>query len=171
MMSPPPDGISANALDMQKGYANPLPLVLLTLLLIAGLIGLMGGNPSPKQGVENQNLKFSIHSPTIVRSGMTFETQFTVRAKRPIHQLSLSVSDGLWRDMTINTMIPSATEEAYRDGAHHFTFSDLPSGGQFQFKVDGQVNPPLIGKVRGPIIVWDGPTKLAEIDFQTMVLP
>lgn len=171
MVSPPPDGISTQALYVQKGYANPLPLILLTMLMIAGLMGLMGGNPSPTRWVENQNLRLSIHSPAIVRSGMAFETKFAIYAKRPIHQLSMSVSDGLWRDMTINTMIPAATEEIYRDGAHHFIFSDLPSGEQFQFKVDGQINPPLIGKVRGPITVWDGPTKITEIDFKTMVLP
>lgn len=171
MSSKRPDGISYEATKVRLGYANPLPLILLTIFMIAGLTGFMGGNKSPELKVENSNVVFALHGPTIIRNGMAFETRFTVQAKRPIRQLAISVPNALWRDMTINSMIPAASDENANDGSYHFIFSELPAGQMFQLKVDGQINPPLIGHVQGPITLWDGPTKLAVINYRTKVLP
>lgn len=170
-MSDPPDGIGREMARVERGRANPLPLILVTLFMIAGLMGFMGGQPSPVKRVENENVIIEIHGPNILRNGMTFETHITVQAKQPIRNLSFSIADTLWRDMTINTMIPAASDEDYRNGSYHFAFSELAAGEEFQFKIDGQINPPLVGSVQGPITLWDGPKKLAVVDFRRRILP
>ncbi len=167
----PPDGIAPEAAKPKNHRASPVPLILLASLMAIGLGGALGGHPSAQHLVETDDVKFRVSSPDRLRNGMVFETLVEVEAKRPIRQLAVSISDGLWRDMTINTMIPAAETEEYRGGAHRFVFSALQPGERFHFKIDGQINPPLLGQVRGSIDAWDGDRRLAAINLHTKVLP
>lgn len=171
MAAEPPDGISPDATRPQERRANPAPLIALAALMIAGLAGLLGGHPSARHQIETEDVIFRVTSPERLRNGMVFETLVEVEAKRPVQQLAVGISDGLWRDMTINTMIPAAETEDYRSGSHRFVFSELRPGDLFRFKVDGQINPPLLGQAKGDIAAWDGDRKLATINLQTKVLP
>lgn len=171
MVSAPPDGIHPEATSPPARRANPAPLLLLALLMVVGLAGPLGGHPSARQKIETDDVILRVMSPDRLRNGMVFETLVEVEAKRPIQQLAVGISDGFWRDMTINTMIPAAETEEYRNGSHRFAFSRLQSGDIFRFKVDGQVNPPLLGQVRGAITAWDGNRKLAAVTLRTTVLP
>lgn len=171
MIPEPLDNSVPDAKQSGHGRANPTPLIILAILMIVGLSGLLGGARSSRQQVENENVILTVNTPETLRNGMIFETLVEVQAKRPVKQLTVGVSNALWRDMTINTMIPAASEEEYRDGSHHFVFSDLQPGDVFRFKVDGQINPPLFGEIKGTITVGNSNTKLATVDLRTRVLP
>ena len=171
MVLAPPDGIPPDAARPHERRANPAPLILLAVLMILGLAGALGGHPPSRHQVETADVVFHVLSPDRLRNGMVFETLVEIEAKKPVRQLVVSISDGLWQDMTINTMIPAAETEEYRGGFHRFSFSGLQSGEVFRFKVDGQINPPLLGQVRGTVAAWDGSRKLAAINLRTKVLP
>ena len=40
----------------------------------------------------------------------------SVTAERPIDELVIGIEESLWEDMTVNTMIPAASDEASEDG-------------------------------------------------------
>lgn len=165
-----PDGISQQNIG-ESPRANPIPLLLLATLLGLGLASVFGGQPSRVTHSMGNQTHLSVKVPHILRNGVFFETVIEVRADRQIEQLAIAVSDPLWRDMTINTMIPAASEESYKRGAHIFSFGKLEAGESFRFKIDGQINPPLFAGTRGEIAAFDGDRKLVATPVVMRVLP
>ena len=51
-----------------------------------------------------------------------------VEADGPITELVIGVDSALWEDMTVNTMIPAASDESSEDGEFRFTFAELEAG-------------------------------------------
>ena len=164
-----PDGLSQRNLD-GRGRASLLSLILLAGLMAAGLAGLFGGQPSTTWRADGE-ATLKVKTPTVLRNGMIFETIVEVRPKQPVDNLVIGVSDPLWRNMTINTMIPAASEESYMNGFRRFAFGELDQGDTLRFKIDGQTNPSLLGGTSGVIAVFDGEKELTSIAIKMKVLP
>jgi len=113
----------------------------------------------------------SVRTPETLRNGMAFETIVEVTPQRPIGDLVIAVSDGLWREMTINTMIPAAGDESHRSGFHRFSFGETKPGETLRFKIDGQINPPLFAGTSGEVVALDGERRLASVPVMIKVLP
>lgn len=92
-------------------------------------------------------------------------------ARRPMADAVIAIPVRHWRDFTINTMIPAATEEEYKDGEFRFHFDRLEAGERLMFKVDGQVNPSHIGRDMGAIRLLDDEREVAVLPFGQTVLP
>ena len=170
MASQAPDGITQEH-ESNSQRANPWPLILLALLLGAGLTGLFGGQPAIVRHASNDMIALSVRTPETLRNGMAFETIIEVTPHRPIGDLVIAVSDGLWQEMTINTMIPAAKEESHMDGSHRFSFGEAEPGETFRFKIDGQINPPLFAGTNGEVVVLDSERRLAAVPVRIEVLP
>ena len=166
-----PDGISQANLERFPGRANPLPLLVLTALLGAAMAGLLGGLPAEVRRADGDAAGLSVRMPEILRNGTSFETIVEVRPRRAVGNLVIGVSDGLWAEMTINTMIPAAGRESFADGFHRFSFGKVEAGETFRFKIDGQVNPPVFGGTSGEIAAFDGERRLAAVPVRMKVLP
>lgn len=174
MGTPPPDGINPVQLEPSSGRdnrANPLPLLILAALMVVALLGLLGGQPDRIRRVESDAAVISVRSPAVLRSGMFFETVVEVTAKRPVDNLIIALSDGLWRQMTVNSMIPAAEEEKQSGGFFRFAFGKLEQGETLRFKIDGQINPPLFAGTRGEIVALDGKIRLAGLNIAMKVRP
>src|SRR3546814_13021689 len=76
---------------------------------------------------------------------------------------AIEVSPSLWRDMTINTMIPAPAEEFFEKGGYRFAYDRMPRGKRLLIKIDGQINPPLFAGTRGDIAVYDGERRLGAM--------
>src|SRR3546814_13797438 len=87
----------------------------------------------------------------------------------PIVESVLSVSSSLWREVSINFMAPAASEEEFKDGAFRFIYGAMKTGDRLLVKVDGQINPALIGELRGQIAVSDGDRPLAALPLKIWV--
>ena len=85
--------------------------------------------------------------------------------------LLIAVPVGLWREATINTMVPAPTEEEQKDGEFRFHFGPMDAGETLEFKIDGQLNPPLFGVSRGAIRLLDDDAPLAAQPTRLEVLP
>lgn len=170
MTAPAPDGITPEH-ERSRGKPSPLPILFLGAVLAAGLAGLYGGQSDPVREVRADGTTLSIRVPTTLRNGMFFETVVEVSSERPIDDLVIGVSDGLWREMTINTTIPTAQEESYSHGFQRFSFGETAAGDRLRFKIDGQVNPPLFAGTRGEVAAFDGERKLVGLPIHMRVLP
>jgi len=166
-----PDGLSERNINGHS-RASFLTLFILTALMIAGLIGLLGGHSAQTERAEGEVL-LKVTAPPVLRNGMFFETIVEVQAKQPLGNLVIGVSAPLWREMTINTMIPAAAEEGYMNGFHRFAFGKVDRGDVFRFKIDGQINPTptLLGGTSGVIAAFDDEKKLTAIPIEMKVLP
>ncbi|EQB05878.1 hypothetical protein [Sphingobium baderi] len=167
-----PDGITdEDAGQNGRRRANPLPLLILTVLIVLALFGFLGGKADPLNRAENSAALIEVRAPEILRNGMFLEMVVRVTPKRPVNKLVIAVSDGLWREMTINSMIPAAEKEEYKDGLFRFSFGRVEAAETFQFKIDGQINPPLFAGTQGSIIALDDQDRLVELHTEIKVRP
>ncbi|MCW4462551.1 hypothetical protein OK349_12610 [Sphingomonas sp. BT-65] len=165
-----PDGITAAA---ERGGANLnwLSLAVLGAVMLAALLGAFGGGKARNLVTDAPAARLEVHTPRVVRNGMFFETRLHVTAKAPIADAVIVVPAALWRDMTINTMIPAPGEEKAGKGAFRFSYGPLAPGEVLEIKIDGQINPPLFAGTRGTIELHDGERPLAAIPVEITVLP
>ena len=146
-------------------------LALLAGILALALLGLFGGGKSPRFLIDTSHASFTIHTPVRLRSGLFFEHAVIVRARLPIEDAVIGVDAGLWRDITINTMIPTPTEERFAGGQYRFHYGAIDAGEVLIVKIDGQINSPLIGASRGSMTLFDGDRQVATVPLTIAVLP
>ena len=171
--SKPPDGIGPGHLEPHRGlarHASPASLLVLGAVVAAGLSG-FAGSRSATHEVANAAVELTVRTPGIVRNGEILETMIDVRPRRRIGKLVIAVEAGLWRELTINSTVPTAADEGFEDGLFRFSFAKLEAGEPFLFKIDQQINPALGGRNRGRIVVLDDKERLAELPLELMVLP
>jgi hypothetical protein len=168
----PPDGIGdehAQPIGGWRVHASPLSLVVFGAVLILALTGLLGREADRR--AESGGVRLAVHSSEIIRNGEFFEMRIGVEADAPIGELVIGIGDGLWEDMTVNTMIPAASDEESAEGEFHFIFASLEAGTAFLLKIDLQVNPDIVGGNDGAVTVYDGDDPLATTDVSITVLP
>ncbi len=148
----------------------PLGLIGLGVLLVGSVFGAFGTEAT--RGAAEGGVRLSVDGPERIRNGELFEMRITVEAETDIDELTLLIGDEVWRDLTINTVVPAATTEGYRQGAFSFEYGALGAGRQLTVKVDGQVNPDHDpGVAEGSIGVADGSAALVSVDYELTVLP
>lgn len=167
-----PDGIDDDhvaPLEGRRRHASPLALVAFGGVVLLALTGMLGHERDWR--AETDGTSLAVHAPEIIRNGEFFEIRMTVESDEPIDELGVGVATSLWEDMTVNTMIPAATEEVGQDGEFRFTFDRLDAGSVFELKVDLQVNPDILGGNEGDITVYDGDDAITQVTIGMTVLP
>lgn len=152
-------------------HGGIVALALLSLLLGAAMLGVLGGAKSPWRMVEASRGTLAVKTPQTLRSGLFFEQNIRIDARSPVSDTVVAISPALWRDITVNTIIPAASEEEFSDGRYRLHFGPLAAGERFELKIDGQINPPLTLGTRGSIGWADGDQPIAEIPIAITVLP
>ncbi|MGL3822837.1 hypothetical protein [Sphingopyxis sp. R3-92] len=168
-----PDGISKKMLSGQRWHrhASPISFIILAAIIAIALSGLVGGQPSPLRIEDFGAARLEVKTPSVIRNGEFFETRIRIEATSDISDTVLAVSPSLWTDMTINTMIPAASEESFEDGAYRFSYGHLRAGETLVVKIDGQINPPLFAGTEGDIALFDGDRRLGGMPLHIKVLP
>lgn len=170
---PRPDGIAPEH-AVPKGFlghhASPVSLLVLGLVVGSGALGLLG-SPTVERRAEGEAATLAVSAPETIRNGEVFEARIDVVARRPIGKLVLGVSPSLWRDTTVNSMVPAPAEETHEGDLFRFTYAALPAGRHFEVKVALQINPSLSGRNEGRIVVLDGERPLVELPRTTRILP
>lgn len=176
------DGAEAGAMPdgITKHHCAPRPtdrlgglaaITLLAALVAAGFSGLVGGAPHPVSQTETASVRLRIEYPEVLRSGEFFEGRIEITPLRDVADLTLAVSPSLWREHTVNSSVPAAEEETFKDGAYRFSYGPVEAGEPFFVKIAFQLNPPLIGGTEGAIAVLDGETELASLPMSLRVMP
>lgn len=168
-----PEGIEKRHIHEAGGsfrHQWPVGMLGLGVLLLASVLGWFGTEEQLTAAASEVQL--SVDGPSRIRNGEFFELLITIETDRPIGDLTLVIDEDVWRDTTVNTFIPAASEENFEDGAFTFAFGPFEPGSQLSIKVDGQVNPDHTPSAnRGPIAVADGDEPLVELDYVMEVLP
>lgn len=169
-----PDGVDirhASRRGLFHRHANLLSLMVLGILMAAALLGLFGGGKDRPISVENETSTFTVAMPRVLRNGEFFEMRMNLTAKRDMGDATIAIAPSLWCDMTINTTVPSATEEDANTGRFRFHYGPLKAGERLVVKMDGQINPPLFAGTRGTVAVMDGGRVLHRVPITVKVLP
>ncbi|MGH2428853.1 MAG: hypothetical protein ACRDGV_08210 [Candidatus Limnocylindria bacterium] len=168
-----PEGIERRHIHESGGsrlQRMPIGLLGLGVLLAASVLGLFGSEA--RRTVAGDGIGLQVAGPERIRNGEFFEMVVTAEAERAIADLVLRIDDEIWRDVTVNTLIPAATDEGYRDGAFEFRFGPLEAGSRFIVKIDGQINPDHGPSANnGPISLGDADDVLVTVNYAMEVLP
>jgi hypothetical protein len=170
--SAPPDGIGdehSRPVAAWRRHASPLALVVFGLVIALALVGVLGHERD--WVAEANGVRLNVHGPAIIRNGEFFEIRIGVESEEAIGELVIGVDQALWEDMTVNTIIPAATEERGDDNEFRFVFAELPPQTPFLLKLDLQVNPDIVGGNEGVVTVYDGEQVLADARISIGVLP
>lgn len=152
-------------------YATPVSFAILATLLGLALLGVLGGRSAKSSIADFQAIRLSVQFPSVLRSGELFETIITIETRQALENVTISIQPSLWQHMTINTMLPTASEESYGVGGIRFAYGNLAAGETLQVKLDGQINPSLIAGNRGSVGVYDGDRYLGDVSLSYTVLP
>lgn len=166
-----PDGIAARNLDGRGARWNWVSLAVLALVMLAAMLGAFGGGASRPVVAKAGAASLTVAVPRTIRNGEFFEMRVRIEARQPIARAVLVVPTSLWRDMTINTMIPAPSQEKAEHGAFRFDYGGLKAGDVLDIKIDGQINPRLFAGTRGAIELADDGRTLARIPLHIRVLP
>ena len=166
-----PDGITPADADGHGARLNWISLAVLGLVMAAALLGLFGGGKARGVIAEAPAARLEVHTPRVLRNGIFFETRIQVTARAPIADAVIVVPASLWRDMTINTMIPAPSEEKAEKGAFRFSYGQMKPGDVLDIKIDGQINPPLFAGNSGSVALHDGDRPLTGVPIEITVLP
>lgn len=166
-----PDGIAQADADGRGARLNWISLAVLGAVMLAALLGAFGGGKARSIAADAPAARLEVHTPRVLRNGMFFETRIHVAAKAPIADAVIVVPASLWRDMTVNTMIPAPSEEKAEKGNFRFSYRAMKPGDTLDIKIDGQINPPLFAGNSGSIALHDGERTIAAIPVEITVLP
>lgn len=167
-----PDGIgedNVRPVAAWRRHASPLGLVAFGSVVVLAFAGLLGHERTWDAAANGAGLE--VHTSEIIRNGEFLEMRVRVEATEDIDELVIGVEDGIWEDITVNTMIPAAAEEENLDGETRFTFAKLAGGSELLLKIDLQVNPDILGGNAGRVTVYDGEEELVATDISITVLP
>ena len=167
-----PDGIGEEHVGPMGGWrrhASPLALFVFGAVMVLGMTGLLGREADWR--AEGNGVRLEVHTSEILRNGEFFEMRVRVETDRTLDELVIGVESALWEDMTVNTMIPAASDETATDGEFRFTFAELEAGTPFLMKIDLQVNPDIVAGNEGVVTLYDGEEPLAATDVTIVVLP
>ncbi|NUZ05801.1 hypothetical protein [Piscinibacter koreensis] len=167
-----PDGIGREIEERssQHHHASTLSLIVLGALVAWGASG-FAGSRNEDFAVDAAALALHVSTPTRARNGEIYETRVSVAARERIGKLVVGISPALWRDSTVNSLVPAPAEESHEDDLFRFTYGPVEAGQTFEAKFDLQINPTRIGSERGVVAVFDGNRKLADLPLQLRVLP
>lgn len=158
-------------LDAIARWRTPLATVVLGGVLGSAMLGWLGGGSDETVRVETPQAQVSVQRQAILRSGNWFETSVVVRPTRDVADLVISVSNPLWKGMSIDTMMPDAESAESLDGEYAYHFGKVKAGQAFTLKIDGQIQPRALRRLTGAISVADDQTRLASVPLSLTVLP
>ena len=145
-------------------------LTLLGLLVTLGALNVFGQRPQTAE-TESGIAKLKVYSPTRLRSGLYYESRFTIEARREIENATLLLDPGWLEGMTLNTLEPSPIGEANRDGRIALELGHVRAGTTHRFFLQFQVNPTNIGRRAQDVELLDGETPLLRLDRTVTIFP
>lgn len=174
-MTNAPEGLTlAHHRDLKgrerRPWARRTLLSLITLLLLLGLLNAFGQRPQTSVA-EGPVASLKVYSPQRLRSGLFFESRFTIEARREIENATLVLDAGWLEGMTLNTLAPSPVGEANRDGKIALELGHVPAGDTHRLFLHFQVNPTNVGRRAQDVELRDGEKLLLHLDRDVTIFP
>jgi hypothetical protein len=146
-------------------------LALVALVSVLGLFNVFGQRPG-RATVATSAARLQLYAPSRVRGGLLFEARFRVTARHELKKAMLVLDPGWAEGMSMNTIEPSPSGEASRDGQLAFTLGHIPAGTSFLLFLQFQVNPTNVAWHRPQNAeLFDGGTHLLTLKHSVTVYP
>jgi hypothetical protein len=150
--------------------ARRIVVGLIALLAVVALLGVFGQRPA-ETTVTASEADLQVSAPTHVRGGLFFQGRFTVDARSRLENATLVLQPGWLENMSINTIEPSPSQEASRDGDLSLSFGPLDAGDRLVVYMQFQVNPTNVVRRSADVSLYDGETLVATDERTLTVFP
>ena len=155
----------------RRPVARWVLLAIVTAILLAGLANVFGQRPDTDVA-DGPVAELKVYSPKKLRSGLFYESRFTIRAHEEIEEATLVLDPGWLEGTTLNTLAPGPIGEASRNGRIALELGHIPAGGLHRFFLHFQVNPTNVGFNRpADVELHDGERLLLHIDRTVTTFP
>jgi hypothetical protein len=146
-------------------------LALVGVIPLLGLFNVFGQRPGGSTQATSA-ARLHLYAPTRVRGGLLYEARFRITARRELKEAILVLDPGWGEGQSINTIEPSPTGEASRDGQFEFTLGHIPEGQSYLLFMQFQVNPTNVAWRRPQNVeLFDGNTHLLTLSHHLTVYP
>ena len=146
-------------------------LALVSAIPVLALFNVFGQHPS-KPTVATAAARLQLYVPSRVRGGLLYEARFHITARQEIKKAILVLDPGWAEGQQINTIEPSPTGEASRDGQLEFTLGHIPQGQTYLLFMQFQVDPTNVAWRRpANVELFDGNTHLLTLKHHLTVFP
>jgi hypothetical protein len=143
---------------------------LLPLVVVLALVNTFGQHPtSTTVAADAATLK--LFAPPRVRSGVLYGVRFHITAHRDLEDARLVLDEGWLEGMTLNTIEPSPVGEASDNGRLSLDLGHVPASESHILFLAFQVNPTNVGHRSQGVELFDGDTKILEVDRSITVFP
>jgi hypothetical protein len=159
-------------LDGRQGqlWVRRVLFALLCVVPLLALLNVFGQRPSGSD-VAAPAAHLSVYAPGTVRAGLLFQARFHITARQNLRDATLVLSSGWLEGMTVNTIEPSPTSEASKNGKISLELGHIPAGQSFLLFMQFQVNPINVGHRDQSVELYDGSTKLLELHRTITIFP
>jgi hypothetical protein len=145
-------------------------LVLLALLVVAALLNRFGQHPVTSNAAA-PSATLAVQSPENLRAGLIFQARFTIGARDRLAKPTLILQRGWFESMSVNSIVPDATQSDARDGSVRLTYPPLAAGSSRVVWIYFQVNPTNLGKHSEDVVLVDGSRRLITVHRSVTVWP
>lgn len=153
-----------------RRWARWTLLALVAALPALGLLNVFGQHPQTAVA-DGPAASLEVHSPERLRSGLYYQSRFTIEAHREIENATLVLDPGWLEGMTLNTLEPAPIGEASRNGRIALALGRVPAGDIYRFFLQFQVNPTNLDHREQDVELHDGETPLVRVDRTVTVYP
>jgi hypothetical protein len=146
-------------------------LALVGLVPLLALFNVFGQRPGGSTA-GTAAARLQLYAPSRVRGGLLYEARFHITARQELKKAILVLDPGWGEGQQINTIEPSPSGEASRDGQLEFTLGHIPQGQTYLLFMQFQVNPTNVAWRRPQNVeLFDGNTHLLTLKHKLTVYP
>jgi hypothetical protein len=146
-------------------------VTLVAVVPVLGLFNVFGQRPG-KPTVATSAARLQLYAPSRARGGLLYEARFHITARQEIKKAILVLDPGWAEGQQINTIEPSPSGEASRDGQLELTLGHIPQGQTYLLFMQFQVNPTNVAWRRpANVELFDGNTHLLTLKHRLTVFP
>lgn len=171
----PPDSTLADVRPVRKGppsaWARRGPALVLAALVAAGLAGLLGVNSTTTTRSES-GYTLTLEHAWVTRTGLDTPWQLRVEADEPLTEDVVVRVTADYFDMWEHQGWYPEPSDVQRDDEYlYLTFAAPPAGRTLVIDFDAYIQPASQVGRRGDVAVMADDVPVAEIEFETRVLP
>ena len=166
-MADAPDGIVLARDRDLRGRKNDIwfrrgLLTLVGIVPVLALFNLFGQHPDTIKASTGA-ASLTVYAPSKIRGGLLFEARFHIVAHRELKNAVLVLDSGWLEGTTVNTIEPSPTNEASKNGNLSLVLGHIPAHHSFILFMQFQVNPTNVGHRSAGVQLWDGNSRLLTV--------
>jgi hypothetical protein len=145
-------------------------LMLATCIPLLALLNVFGQRAHPIL-TSAPAASLSVNSPSRVRGGLIFTSEFIITPHTKLHDVQLRLNDGWFKSMTVNGSEPQPTNESAQGDWQIFDYGPMPAGIPYTIFISWQTNPTNVGRHSQDVALDNGNDQILAVQRSITVFP